>query len=105
MARDLHRSRCGRRLFRRELLGHPFPDPFRDGEFVALGPHLVQLLDQLVFPFVQLRVSRRDPFRDLGLHHEPDRRRRGADERLEPAKAPQPARQTAKTADFPARPA
>ncbi|WP_392839758.1 hypothetical protein [Streptomyces sp. LN500] len=45
------------------------PDPFDDGEFVALGPHLLQLLGQLVFQLVQFRASRRDPFRDPGLHH------------------------------------
>ncbi|MFC7184809.1 hypothetical protein ACFQMG_35205, partial [Kitasatospora paranensis] len=48
---DLHRRRLGRRRFRSELSGHPLPDPFRDGEFVALSPKPVQLRDHLDFQF------------------------------------------------------
>ncbi|MEV5877428.1 hypothetical protein AB0L75_25020 [Streptomyces sp. NPDC052101] len=39
-ARDLRHRGLGRRRFGGELFGHPVPDPFGDGEFVALGPEL-----------------------------------------------------------------
>ncbi|MCX5317333.1 hypothetical protein [Streptomyces sp. NBC_00154] len=66
--RHLRRRRHNCHL-RGELFGHPVPGPFGDGEFVALGPHLLQLPDQLVFQLVQFRASHRDPFCDPGLHH------------------------------------
>ncbi|WP_326790552.1 RNA polymerase sigma factor [Streptomyces sp. NBC_00151] len=58
-------------------------EPLGDGEFVPLVPHLIKLLDQLFFEFVQFRAARGDPFRDLGLRHEAEskwRRGRGAEE-------------------------
>lgn len=44
---------------------------FGDGEFVALGPHLLQLLGQLIVQLVKFCASRRDLFRDPGLQHGP----------------------------------
>ncbi|MEV6055689.1 hypothetical protein [Streptomyces sp. NPDC052107] len=67
--RHLRRRRHSRRRFHGELFGHPVPNPFGDVEFATLGPHLLRLLGQLIFQLVQFRASRRDPFRDLGLHH------------------------------------
>ncbi|MFD9791390.1 hypothetical protein ACFWXK_10605 [Streptomyces sp. NPDC059070] len=51
-----------------DLLAHPLKDTFGGGELVPLGPHLRQLLGQLVFEFVQLRPPRGDPFQQLGIH-------------------------------------
>jgi hypothetical protein len=69
--------------------GHPPPSrgPRSASQFVALGPHVLQLLDQLVFDFVQLCAPRCDPFRDLGLRHGPDGRPHrvgGVEERAKP---------------------
>lgn len=88
-----------------EPFGHAPPDPLGDGEFVSLVPHLIKLLDQLFFEFVQFRAARGDPFRDHGLHHEVEskwRRGRGAEET---AKSPQTPSQMMKTADSCSRPA
>lgn len=76
----------GHRLLVGELPSHPVPDPFGHGEFVAIGPHLIELHDELFFECAQLRVSRGDPFRDLGLHHAAERRRHEAHDAEKPAK-------------------
>ncbi|MEU1851509.1 hypothetical protein ABZ499_20095 [Streptomyces sp. NPDC019990] len=67
-----------------ELFAHPLKIPLRDGELVALGPHLRQLLGQPFFEFVQFRAPRGDPFQQLGIHA-PDRRRPPGHLEQEPA--------------------
>ncbi len=67
--------RCGRGALVSELFAHPLKDPFDDGKFVPLGPHLCQLLGQLFFEFVELHAPRGDPFQQFGIQHVSDRRR------------------------------
>ena len=71
--RHLHHRRPGRCPLVSELLDHPLPHPHRHGQLVLLGPHLGQLLDQLLFEFIQLRAARGDPLMHLGVHHAPER--------------------------------
>ncbi|MDW4903391.1 hypothetical protein RB625_33840 [Streptomyces californicus] len=51
-----------------DLFAHPLKNPFGDGKFASLGPHLRQLLGQLCFEFIQFRTPRGDPFQQLGIH-------------------------------------
>jgi hypothetical protein len=68
-ATHLPGRRPGRRPLLGKLLAHPLKNLLGDGEFVALGPDLRQLLGQLFFEFVQFRTPRGDPFQKLGSVH------------------------------------
>ncbi|MGW0185787.1 hypothetical protein ACWDV7_08560 [Streptomyces sp. NPDC003362] len=53
--------------------GFAMVKPLGHGKLIPVGPHLRQLLDQLLFESVQLRTTRGDPFLYLGVHHAPER--------------------------------
>ncbi|MGW0295350.1 hypothetical protein ACWDYK_01365 [Streptomyces anthocyanicus] len=96
LATHLPRRRRERGPLLGGLLTHPLQDLLSDGQFVALGPYLRQLLGQLLFEFVQFRTPRGDPFQQLGIHT-PDRRRPLARREWESGKPPRDGRSTART--------